>query len=92
MPYPIVLKIENIIGLFNICGATDGTHIPLINLLNEILLHVLLLIFSIGKKSTILCFKLCVILCIKYFGTLVLANLERFPMANNSKHLTFIYN
>jgi hypothetical protein len=36
-----VLKIENIICLLNICGATDGTHIPFIYLLNEILLHVL---------------------------------------------------
>jgi hypothetical protein len=48
--------------------------------------------FSIGKNSTILCFKLCVILHIKYFGTVVLANLERFPMVNNSKHLTYMSN
>ncbi len=83
------MKIENIIGLFNICGATDGTHIPLMNLLNEILLHVLLLIFSIGKKIHNIVLQVVCDIVHKIFWNTCVGQLRKVPNGEQFKTFNF---
>jgi len=54
-------------------------------------LHLLLVIFSIGKSFIVLCCKLCMMQK-KYFETFVLANLKGYMMVGSSRGVTYMYN
>jgi hypothetical protein len=74
----IIACFENLIGIPNICGVIDGTHIPLANFPSK-KITVVIGDFLIGKSSIVLCCKPCV-MSTKSFGTIVLANLEGYMM------------
>jgi hypothetical protein len=79
----IIEDFRDITGLPNICGAIDGTHIPLADRPNR---RVTLAAsdFSIRKNSIVL-FCRVFVMQTKYSGMYVLDNLEEYMMEGNSK-------
>jgi len=86
----IITHFKNLTSTPNICGAIDGTHIPLVDLLSK---KATLVVgdFSIGKNSIILCCKLCVMYK-KSFGTFMLANLKEYMMVGSSRGVAYMHN
>ena len=79
----IIEDFRDIRGLSNICGAIDGTHIPLVDRHNKGSLFQQV-IFSIGKNFIVF-FCRVFVMQTKYFEMYVLDNLKECMMEGNSK-------
>ncbi len=86
----IITRFQNLTSTPNICGAIDGTHIPLVDLPSK---RVTLVVgdFSTGKNSIVLWCKLCVMQT-KSFGTFVLGNLKGYMMMGSSRGVAYMDN